>query len=131
MLKKLLILALILFGYVTYAWAEEATELFIPIGQSPGLSGKYTVQGTIEIVVPEIKTIVVTSGDKSYMVKIDRRTCAACDDGTLIFLDRSKAKLRNDYGYFKDLEVGSYVEVKFEDNLPSRPAEWVKIERGR
>ncbi len=30
------------------AHAQQATEIYIPIGKSPGLSGKTTVIGTIE-----------------------------------------------------------------------------------
>lgn len=103
--------------------AQRATELFIPIGQSPDLSGEETVMGTVEALDPAARTIVVRdeqSGDEHE---------ASLTEGTEIYLDRSKLNAKNDYGTFADLRVGARVEMLYEDE----PAEagtlrWIKIE---
>ena len=102
--------------------AQEATELFIPIGQSPELSDRVTVIGTVESVDAAEKTIVVKTDSGSASAEITEKT--------KIYLDRSKRKESNRYGSFDDLKVGARVEVLHQGRTraPSGPAEWVKIE---
>jgi hypothetical protein len=102
--------------------AEKSTELYIPVGQSPGLSNQYTVTGTIERVNPADQSIRMTapSGD-SYTVKLTEHS--------LIYLDRTKAQLSNSYGTLADCEAGDTAEVKFVDNSRTRPIEWIKIKK--
>jgi len=104
------------------AGAQEATEMFIPIGQSPALSKTATVIGTIESVDAEKRTIVVRSDGGSATATISEKT--------RIFLDRSRRKEPNRYGAFEDLEEGARVEVLYEGRTraASGPAEWVKVE---
>ncbi len=104
------------------AGVQQATELFIPIGQSPDLSDKVTVIGTIESVDASGKTIVVKTGSDS--------AAAAITDKTAIFVDRSRRKESNRYGTFDDLKTGARVEVLYEGRAraASGPAEWVKVE---
>ena len=45
--RRIALLALLSTSAVA-AWAQRGTEMFVPIAQSPGLSGKVTVIGTIE-----------------------------------------------------------------------------------
>ena len=39
---------IIVFAMAPVTLAEKATELYIPVGKSPGLSGKYSATGRIE-----------------------------------------------------------------------------------
>jgi hypothetical protein len=55
-------------------YAEKSTELYIPIGQSPGLSGKYTVMGKIDQVNPKNQTIKMSGASGSYTVKMTKNT---------------------------------------------------------
>jgi hypothetical protein len=103
--------------------AEKSTELFIPIGQSPGLSGKYTVMGKVEQVNSQNQTLKMSGASGSYTVKMTPRT--------FIYLDRSKAQLSNVYGTLADCNAGDLVEVKFEDNSRSKPIEWIKVQKSQ
>jgi hypothetical protein len=102
--------------------AQQATEMFIPIGQSPELSKTATVIGTIESVAADKRTIVVKSEGGSATVTLTEKT--------KIFLDRSRRKEPNRYGAFEDLEKGARVEVLYEGRTRAAagPAEWVKVE---
>jgi hypothetical protein len=113
-------ITIILLAIVTVASAEKATELFIPIGKSPGLSGKYLVTGRIEQVNAQNKTISMSGEAGEYTVRIS--------DQTMIFLDKSKMKQANQYGNFSDFKKGTVVEVRFEKDERGQPAEWVKIQ---
>ena len=103
--------------------AEKSTELYIPIGQSPGLSGKYTVMGKIDQVDPRNQAIKMSGESGSYTVKMTERT--------FIYLDRSKAQLSNIYGTLADCQVGDLIEVKFEDNSRNKPIEWIKVQKSQ
>jgi hypothetical protein len=110
----------VLLGGLALAHAQKSTEIFIPIGQSPGLSGEYTKMGEIEAVSSQDRTVTMTDPSGSYTVQIA--------EGTSIWLDKSKLKLTNEEGSFADLQAGRMVEVKYEDNDPGRAAEWVKVQ---
>ena len=103
--------------------AEKETELFIPIGQSPGLSGEYTVLGKIDQVNPGDQSIKMTGASGSYTVKLTKNT--------FIYLDRSKVKRTNTYGTLSDCKAGDTVEVKFVDNSRNKPIEWIKVEKSQ
>ena len=100
--------------------AEKATELYVPIGQSPGLSGKYAAAGRIEQVNYQKNTLTMSSGSGTYTVKVSERT--------RYYLDRSKAGQTNRYGSLSDCKQGMMVEVRFEKDERNRPAEWIKLE---
>ena len=104
-------------------FAQKSTELYIPIGQSPGLSGIHTVMGQIDQVNLQNQTLRMTGPSGSYNVKLTGHT--------LIFLDRSKAGLTNTYGKMADCLVGDTVEVKFEDNSHNKPVEWIKVQKSK
>ena len=106
-----------------YANAEKETELYIPIGQSPGLSGEYTVLGKIDQVNPGDQSIKMTGASGSYTVKLTKNT--------FIYLDRSKVKRTNTYGTLADCKAGDTVEVKFVDNSRNKPIEWIKVEKSQ
>jgi hypothetical protein len=112
--------ALLLGGTLT-AHGQKATEMFIPIGQSPGLSNKISIVGTIETIDARARTIVVAGPSGSWNTTIT--------DRTKIWLDKSKLRLSNQKGTFTDLRKGLLVEVKYEETGVSRgPADWVKVQ---
>lgn len=117
-------IAVLLWGATPYAHGQKATEMFIPLGQSPGLSGKVTVIGTIDAVNARDQTITIVGPSATWGAQIT--------DRTKIWLDRSKLRLPNQYGTFADLQKGRMVEVKYEDNRnkgkDKGPAEWVKVQ---
>ena len=106
------------------AGVQQATEMFIPIGQSPGISKTATVIGTIESVDAEKRTIVVKSDGGTATATITEKT--------KIFLDGSQRKEPNRYGAFEALETGARVEVLYEGRTRATagPAEWVKVAAG-
>lgn len=125
MSKHLTIIGIICFLMIGAfsVYAEKATELYIPAGQSPGLSGKYTVMGKIDQVNPQNQTLKMSGSSGSYTVTLTKRT--------FIYLDRSKIKLSNTYGTLADCKVGDTVEVKFEDDSRNKPIEWIKVQKSQ
>jgi hypothetical protein len=111
--------ALALLAAPWVARAQKATEQFIPIGQSPGLSGRATVIGTVEAVDAAARTMTVNAGATSYR--------CALTDRTRIWIDRSAQRLSATTGRLADLQKGRRVEVKFTD-ATRKTAEWVKVE---
>jgi hypothetical protein len=102
--------------------AHEMTERFIPIGQSPGLSGRYTVIGKIQTINPGDRTVVIVGAPGTVSAKITEKT--------KIWVDRSMLRLTNLKGTLADLRPGATVEVKHEDHVrgvSSGPAEWIKV----
>src|SRR5204863_77295 len=83
---------------VSEAFGQEATEMYIPIGQSPGVSSKSTLLGTIESVDPGKRTLAVSgpAGTRKFQIA----------DRTLIWIDRSAQKQRNQTGTLADLQRG-------------------------
>jgi len=106
-------------GGQTFVYAQQSTEQFIPLGKSPGLSGKSTWMGTVEKVDEQNKTVTVKTDSGNKTLKVS--------DQTRIWLDRSKARLSNTKGAFADLKNGRKVEVKYLKERETE-AEWIKIE---
>lgn len=123
MLKNaiLVVAALLLLSYAD-ASAQKATEVFIPIGESPGLSGKYTMIGKIDSIHAQTQTIVVSDSTGSHSVQISEHT--------KIYLDRSELNTSNKKGVFSDIRVGMLAEVKYEYEKQEihGPVEWIKIQ---
>ncbi len=111
----------LLWGGTPYAHGQKTTEMFIPMGQSPGLSGKVTVIGTIEVVNARDRTIVVAGSSGRWSTKVTKRTH--------IWLDRSTLHLPTQYGTFADLRRGRMVELYYEgrERRDKGPAEWIKV----
>jgi hypothetical protein len=122
MLKSLMTIAVLVTFFVGLpdAQAQKASEIYIPIGQSPGLSGQYTEVGKIDVANDQDQTITMTNSSGSYTVEIT--------ESTKIWLDRSKLQLTNQKGTFDDLQAGQTVEVKHIDNDSGGPVEWVKVQ---
>jgi len=113
------IVAALLWG-TSFAHGQKSTERYIPIGMSPGLSGKYTSIGLITDVNARTRTINIadSAGPKTVQVT----------DTTRIWLDRSKLRKSNVSGRFTDLVKGRRVEAKYERPDRRHVAEWVKVE---
>jgi hypothetical protein len=107
---------------VSFAHGQMQTERFIPIGQSPGTSGKYTYIGTIAKTNPGSRTVTVGVAEQEHVVQVGERT--------RIWLDRSKVKLTALDGGYGDLQVDRRIEVKYETPDRKGIAEWIKVERG-
>ncbi|MDH3672416.1 MAG: hypothetical protein OES46_14875 [Gammaproteobacteria bacterium] len=109
-------LGLLLLGSISFAYAQKATEIFIPMGKSPGLSySNYTYMGKIESVNKQKRTI-----------KADGRNIRVSRD-TKIWLDRTALKATNIAGRFADLQAGRQVEIKYADAERRQVAEWIKV----
>lgn len=100
--------------------AQRSTELFIPLGQSPGLSGILAAIGEVESLDTVTKTLTVRSGDDSVEAQIT--------DSTSIWLDRSREQRSAVTGSRDDIQTGLRVEIKFVDSALRRRAEWIKVE---
>lgn len=121
-LMTVMSIAMLLWGSASSAHGQRATEMFIPVGQSPGVSGKYAVVGKIETIHSQSRTLTIAGPSGTHTTTITNRT--------KIWLDRSKLKLANQKGAFSDLQKGRTVEIKYEDprQIGRGAAEWVKIQ---
>jgi hypothetical protein len=116
------VIGVLLWGATPYARGQQATEVYIPLGQSPGLSGKVTIIGAIETINAQNRTIAIAGSSGTWSAEIT--------DRTKIWLDRSKIKLPNQTGTFADLGKGLMVEVKYEgtERQGRGPADWIKVQ---
>ena len=105
---------------------QKATEQFIPIGKSPGVSGKVTVMGNIESLDSTTYSLRIKLSDGSP------QTVSILRQGkTIIYIDKSNRGETNSTGNWQDLKPGLLVEVKFSDqnlNQNKKLVEWVKVE---
>ena len=100
--------------------AQMETEIYIPIGQSPGLSKEHTVIGEI---------VEVDTRQRVFEVKSESgRQSVTVKESTRIWRDRSKAKAKNVTGNYSDCKVGDRVEIKFVDAKRKQVADWIKVE---
>jgi len=113
------VIALVLAG-ASYAHGQKQTERYIPVGQSPGLSGKVTTIGVIEAANGAARTVTLARGAERQTVRLT--------DQTRIWLDRSRIKLTTIDGSFADLQSGRRAEVMPEGGTPGAPAAWIKVE---
>ena len=123
MFKQVIIFSMISISLinVSFVRAEKSAELYIPIAQSPGLSGEYTIIGKIVEIDLQNQIILISDASGSHTVKITA--------STEFYLDRSKVRLTNTYGALADCIVGDTVEVKFKNNDLSETADWIKVEK--
>jgi hypothetical protein len=103
----------------SFSHGQKQTERFIPLGQSPGISGKDTTIGKIQAADDQSRTLVIANESGTYTVKIT--------DRTKIWLDRSKSKLSTIHVSMTDLKPGNLAEVKYEDEN-KHIAEWIKVQ---
>ncbi len=110
---------LVLLGQ-SFAHGQHETERFIPIGQSPGASGKTTRIGSINAVDPRTHSFELVTPEGRYEVSVPEHTP--------IWLDRSRQKQTALTGGFQDLRAGRRVEVKYQDAERANRVGWIKIE---
>lgn len=122
MLNRYLGLAImaVALGSALDAYGQEATEIFIPIGQSPGLSAKWSLIGTLESVDPAKKVVTISSPSGARTVAFTERTP--------VWLDRSLDKQPNRSGAIADLQQGRKVEIKLRKGETKPVAEWIKVQ---
>jgi len=87
MFKKytLLIVTMVLTLATYTLYAQQSSEIFIPIGQSPGTSESQTIIGKIEKFYSQKKSFIISDASgKMHTVKIN--------SATQIWLDNSKLK---------------------------------------
>ncbi|MDX2044758.1 MAG: hypothetical protein SF097_26340 [Acidobacteriota bacterium] len=106
-------------GGEAVVYGQQTTEQFIPMGKSPGVSGKYAWMGEIDQVDEQNRTITVKTDSASKTIKLT--------DKTRIWLDRSKQRASSTKADFSELKKGRKVEVKYVKDRESE-AEWIKIE---
>ncbi len=103
----------------TLSFGQWTTEQHIPIGESPGISNKYSYIGSIVSVDEQARTIVVESNRGSKTIRVTPTT--------RLWLDRSTSKRTNVEASYSDCEVGRQVEVMY-DHDDHNVAVWIKIE---
>lgn len=110
-------------GMTLHAHGQKATERYIPLGQSPGVSQKVTSIGEIADVDEPKRTVTILEPSGRRTVSIT--------DSTRIWLDRTRIKQTNLTGTFADLQKGRRIEVKYRDAQTRQVADWVKVEISR
>jgi hypothetical protein len=113
-------LGVALLGSASLAHGQRATERFIPIGHSPGVSGTLSTIGIIVAVDPEQRRIRVAGPAGPVTVRIE--------DSTRIWIDRHALGLGPTTGSFEDCREDRRAEVKYADPDTREVAEWVKLE---
>lgn len=101
--------------------AQRTTEIYIPIGQSPGLSGEYSVLGDIVAYDADSRTLTIRGEDGQLTARLT--------DTTRIWLDRSEELASNEVGSPADLVEGRYCEVKYvyDGDTRTEQTEWIKV----
>lgn len=103
----------------TTSMAQQATEQFIPIGMSPGISDHYSYIGKVLSVNAATNSFTIESNRGTKTIKVEPRT--------RIWIDRSQDNQSNTRAKFTDIEVGSRCEV-MHDRQVDTIADWIKIE---
>jgi len=101
------------------AQAQQATERYIPIGKSPGVSSEESFIGTITDIDYTVHKMEVTGSEG----RID----VSPAESTRYYVDRTKRKMSNQTATFRDCEVGLKVEIKIKAD---GSVDWIKIESG-
>ncbi|MFZ2170653.1 MAG: hypothetical protein WAW61_13580 [Methylococcaceae bacterium] len=109
----------------TLTHAQQAMEMYIPIGASAGVSNTSSVIGKVAAVDGQNKTFTVNDASGTLTI--------AVPDKTPVWLDRSKAGGANQISSMADIKAELTVEVKYQEAArgPSLTAEWIKIEMPR
>jgi hypothetical protein len=117
--KKTWLSTIIVCAFSICLHAQKETEVFIPIGKSPGVSGKYSMICTVQTIQmnDSIMTIKQDSGNMNLMIT----------EQTKVYLDKSRLKLQNKKGTVADIKPGMTMEVKYIDNKPGNPIDWIKV----
>src|SRR5262245_9960633 len=101
------------------AHAQRATERYIPLGQSPGVSGPRPVIRTIVAVEPSERRIDLEGPAGRASVRLE--------ESTPVWIDRHAAGLPSETGSFADCQVGRMAEVAYADPEARQHAAWLKL----
>ena len=113
-------LCLLWVAVATAAQGQQATERFVPIGQSPGQSGKTTSIGTVQSVDMQARSVTLAAAE-------GRVISLTWTDRTRIWLDRSRQQMGALKGMASDIQIGRRVEVQ-PDKKDAAQVEWIKVD---
>jgi hypothetical protein len=117
-IERIILMAFFLIAFKGYA--QKATEMFIPIGKSPGVSGTLSRLGTIETIDEKSYSLTMKADDgTSTALQISKRT--------KIYIDRSGVGQSNTSGTWKDIKPGAAIEVKYQNPNKTGDVDWIKI----
>lgn len=123
MLTRLFFLGVLLALPASASFAQEATEMYVPIGASPGVSNTFSMIGKIATVNEQNRSLTMSDpSGVTYLVTIPEEVA--------VWLDRSKGQGKNEVGSLADLRPGQTVEVKYREaptSGTSVTADWVKV----
>ena len=108
-----------LLSWASNAHGQQTTEKYIPVGQSPGVSGVSSYIGQIESADASNRTVTVSGPEGARTIRVTEETS--------IWLDRSELRLTNQTGSMADLRPGRRVEVKYVDEETYETADWIKV----
>lgn len=101
------------------ALAQKATEQYIPLGRSPGLSNQQTDIANIVSIDGDQRVVTIEMDGGEKQVRIT--------DETRIWLDRTRYGRSNRAAGLKDLAQGQRVEIHYVDKTQQPPlAAWIK-----
>ena len=124
MLKQhILIVVSMALALVVYTLqAQQAAEIFIPIGKSPGISENQTIIGKIETMDASKQSFTISNTSGEYTVNLNK--------DSKIWRDYSKLKLSNAVGSVNDCQPGRKAEIKYTEPERSQTVtgEWIKVE---
>ena len=115
--KILGVLAILAMSWLSVAQAQKATERYIPLGESPGLSEDESILGNITAVDYETMSVQVRNARGSKTVRMA--------DSTRYYIDRTKSDKPNRLGTIYDCKIGTRVEIKF---FADATVDWIKIQ---
>lgn len=118
MLHRMLCIIILALLVVPAAQAHRMTEQYIPIGQSPGISGKYSTIGVIEDYDPVTHAVRVRSDAGMVTYSMNEQTS--------IYIDRNASKRTNLKGSYSDCTPGRRVEIMHRFDQEG-VALWVKV----
>jgi hypothetical protein len=105
---------------ITDVVAQRATERYIPIGASPGVSGQLSYIGEIVGLDARSRSVTIEEED-------DGRHTLRFTDATRVWLDRTPTRQANLEGSYADCELGRRAEIAYREEDPATVA-WMKIE---
>ena len=118
--RRMLMLAVPIALAAELAVAHPATERYIPIGGSPGLSGVETYIGRIRAVDEATHQLTVEPEEGGA------RQTILVTPASDMWIDRSRYGRPPEDASFEDCRRGRRIEVRLHEG--SREADWVKIE---
>lgn len=114
-MKRLAVLCLLLVAG-NAVLAHQATEVYIPIGKSPGISLDNSIVGSISSVDHERYQMAISAAGGTRNITMT--------PATRYYIDRSGEKKQSRTGDFEDCEVGLRIEAYVD---AAGNAVWVKI----